>query len=90
LTAEESYQLVTTDDTGKDKVASIIYYKDIGSRRDLTVAESDVEFAGATDSTKSVYRAKAVTNIRKLVTEGYVKINRTSLDVNIQTEKASL
>jgi len=90
LTAEEAYQLVTTDDTGKDKVASIIYYKDIGSRRDLTVAQSDVEFAGATDSTKQVYRAKAVTNIRKLVTEGYVKINRTSLDVNIQTEKASL
>ena len=50
LTAEESYQLVTTDDTGKDKVASILYYKDIGSRRDLTVAQSDVEFAGATDS----------------------------------------
>ena len=90
LTAEESYQLVTTDDTGKDKVASILYYKDIGSRRDLTVAQSDVEFAGATDSTKAVYQAKAVTNIRKLVTEGYLRINRTSLDVNIQTEKASL
>ena len=90
LTAEESYQLVTTDDTGKDKVASILYYKDIGSRRDLTVSQSDVEFAGATESTKAVYQAKAVTNIRKLVTEGYVRINRTSLDVNIQTEKASL
>ena len=90
FTAEEAYQLITNDDTAKDKVASIIYYKDIGSRRDLTVAESDVEFAGSTETTKSVYRAKTVTNIRKLVTEGYVRINRTSLDVNIQTEKASL
>jgi hypothetical protein len=56
----------------------------------LTVAESDVEFTNASDSVKTVYRSKAVTNVRKLVTEGYLKINRTSQDVSISVEKASL
>ena len=71
-------------------MAAGLYYKDIGSRKNLTVAESDVEFENASTSVKTVYRSKATTNIRKLVTEGYLKIERTSKSVSISVEKASL
>lgn len=90
LTAEESFNLISTDDTIKDEIAAGIYYKDIGSRKDLTVAESDVEYAGSSTTTKTVYRNKAITDIRRLVTEGYLKIDRTSQNVSIATEKAAL
>jgi hypothetical protein len=90
LTADESYKLVTTNDTIKDEIAAGVYYKDIGSRKGLTVAESDVEYTGASDNVKTVYRAKAITNVRKLVTEGYIKINRQTQDVSITAEKAGL
>lgn len=90
LTADESFKLVSNDTTVKDEVAAGLYYKDIGSRKNLTVAESDVEFENASTTVKTVYRSKAVTNVRKLVTEGYIKINRTSQDVSISVEKASL
>ena len=90
FTADESFKLVNNDANVKDEVAAGLYYKDIGSRKNLTVAESDVEFENASDSVKTVYRSKAVTNVRKLVTEGHLKINRTSQDVSISVEKASL
>ncbi|MBC8435625.1 MAG: hypothetical protein H8D84_01430 [Proteobacteria bacterium] len=90
LTADEAYNLVTTDSNVKDEIASGIYYKDIGSRKGLTVAESDVEYTASGDTIKNVYRSKAITNIRKLITEGYMKINRTTQDVSIATEKAVL
>ncbi len=90
LTADEAYKLVTTNDSIKDEIAAGIYYKDIGSRKNLTVAESDVEYAGSIDSVKNVYKSKAVTNIRKLVTEGYIKIGRANQNVSITTEKANL
>ena len=90
LTADESFKLVNNDDNVKDEVAAGLYYKDIGSRKNLTVAESDVEFENASDNVKTVYRSKALTNIRKLVTEGYLRINRTSQDVSISVEKATL
>jgi len=90
LTAEESFNLISTDETLKDEIAAGIYYKDIGSRRDLTVAESDIEYAGANTTTKTVYRNKAITDVRKLVTEGYIKIDRTTQNVSVATEKASL
>ena len=67
-----------------------IYYKDIGSRKGLTIAESDVEYTGSTATAKTVYRNKAITDIRKLVTEGYIKINRDTQNVSITTEKANL
>ena len=73
FTADESFKLVNNDANVKDEVAAGLYYKDIGSRKNLTVAESDVEFENASDSVKTVYRSKAVTNVRKLVTEGYLK-----------------
>ena len=90
LTADEAYNLVNTNETVRDKIAATIYFRDIGSRKDLTVAQNDVEYEGSTDTTKAVYRAKVLTDIRKLVTEGYIRIERDSQDVNIVVEKASL
>ena len=90
LGADESYNLVTTDSNVRDEIAAGIYYKDIGSRKGLTIAESDVEYTASTDTTKTVYRNKAITDIRKLVTEGYIKINRETQDVSIATEKVGL
>ena len=90
LTADESFNLISNDETIKDEIAAGIYYKDIGSRKGLTVAESDIEYAGASTTTKTVYRNKAITDIRKLITEGYIKIDRTSQNVSIATEKAAL
>jgi len=90
FTADEAYNLVTTDANVRDAIAAGIYYKDIGSRKGLTIAESDVEYTASTDTAKTVYRSKAITNIRKLVTEGYIKINRETQNVSIATEKAGL
>ena len=72
------------------KIAAAIYYKDIGSRKGLTIAESDVEYEASSDSVKTVYTNKAITNVRKLVTEGYIKIDRESQDVEIATEQGAL
>ena len=90
LTADEAYTLVTTDTNIRDEIAAGIYYKDIGSRKGLTIAESDIEYSASTDTAKTVYRNKAITDIRKLVTEGYIKIDRHTQDVSIATEKATL
>ena len=56
----------------------------------MTVAQSDIEFESSSDSVKNVYTSKAITDIRELVTEGYIKIERQNLDVEIATEKALL
>ncbi len=90
LTPDESYNMVLTNETLKDEIAAGIYYKDIGSRKNLTVAESDLEYSNATATTKTVYRNKVITDIRKLVNEGYVKIARENQDVAIVTEKANI
>ena len=90
LGADESYNLVTNNTEARDQVASGIYYKDIGSRKGLTVAESDIEYEASIDSVKNVYTSKVFTDVRKLVTEGYLKINRTTQDVAVATEKAAL
>ena len=90
LTAEESYNLVTTNETIKDEIASGIYFKDIGSRKGLTIAASNIEYSNATSNVKTVYRSKAVTDVRKLVNDGYIKISRDSQDVNVVIEKAAL
>ena len=90
LTADESFNLVSNDTDIRDEIAAGLYYKDIGSRKSLTVAESDVEYTGSSDNVKTVYTNKAITDIRKLVTEGYIKINRQTQNVEIATEKASL
>ena len=90
LTPDEAFNLVNNNATVKDEVAAGIYFKDIGSRKNLTVAQSDVEYANASATVKSVYQNKAITNVRKLVTEGYLKISRQTLNVNIETEKANI
>ena len=90
LTSEEAYQLVSTDSTVKDEIAAGIYFKDIGSRKGSTISASNVEYANATDNVKTVYRSKAITDIRKLVTEGYIKIERSTNDVSIAVEKATV
>ena len=54
------------------------------------MAESDVEYTGSSDNVQTVYTSKVITDIRKLVTEGYIKIDRQTLDVEVATEKASL
>jgi len=90
LTANEAYNLVTTNDKIKDIIAGHIYYKDIGSRTGQTVAQSDVAYKNSQDTTKRVYRNKAITDIRKLVTNGFIKIDRSTQDITVNIEKANL
>ena len=90
LGASEAYNLVITDTVIKNEIASYLYYRDIGSRTGKTRAESDVDYAGSSATTKIVYGNKAITDIQKLVTEGYIKINRSSQNVEIATEKVGL
>jgi hypothetical protein len=90
LGADESFNLISNDTTIRGEIAAALYYRDIGSRKGLTVAESDVEYAGSSTAVQNVYTNKAITDIRKLVTEGYIKIDRATQDVAIATEKATL
>ena len=90
LSSAEATNLVNTNENVRNAVASSLYFKDIGSRKGLTPAESDIEYANAGDSVKNVYSSKAVTDVNKLVVEGYIKIDRNSNDVAIENEKASI
>ena len=89
LGPDEVYKLITNDTDARDEVAAGIYFKDIGSRKGLTPAESNIEYQASSDRIKNVYSNKAITDIRKLVTEGYIKVARGGTqDVEIATEKA--
>ena len=90
LGADESFNLVSNNSSVRDEIAAGIYYKDIGSRKGLTIAQSNVEYEGSASNIKNVYTSKAITNIRKLVTEGYIKIERQSQNVEIAVEKATI
>jgi len=90
LGADESFNLVSNNTNVRDEIAASIYYKDIGSRNGLTVAQSNIEYEGSSDTVKNVYTNKAITDVRKLVTEGYIKVERQTQDVAIATEKATL
>ena len=90
LGPDESFNLVSNNDSVKEEIAASIYFKDIGSRKGLTIAQSNVEYEASADSVKNVYTSKVITDIRKLVTEGYIKIERQTLDVEVATEKANL
>jgi hypothetical protein len=90
LGPNESFNLVSSDPNIREEIAAGIYHKDIGSRKGLTVAESNIEFEASSDAVKNVYTNKVITDIRKLVTEGYIKISRQSLDVEVATEKANI
>jgi hypothetical protein len=71
-------------------VASGIYYKLVGSRKGLTIAQSDIEYTASGTSAKGVYRSRALTDIAKLVTEGFIRINRVTNEVSIVAERARL
>jgi len=90
LGPDEVFKLISSDSGAKDEIAASLYFKDIGSRKGLTPAESNIEYEAASDSIKNVYTSKAITDVRKLVTEGYVKVPRQSQNVEIATEKAIL
>jgi hypothetical protein len=90
LGADESFNLISNDTTIRDEIAAALYYRDIGSRKGLTPAESNVEYAASSTAVQNVYTNKAITDIRKLVTEGDIKIDRATQDVAIATEKAAL
>jgi hypothetical protein len=88
--ADESFNLVSNNENVRDEIAAALYFKDIGSRKGLTIAQSNLEYEASSDNIKNVYTSKAISDVRKLVTEGYIKIERQSQDVEIATEKAAL
>jgi hypothetical protein len=90
LSPTESVNLVTTNTVARDRVASALYYQQVGSRNGQTIAQSDVSYAALTDNEKSVYRDKTTTQIASLVANGYIKINRTTQNVSITAEKANI
>jgi len=90
LGADESFNLVSNDANVRDEIAAAIYFRDIGSRKGLTIAQSNLEYESSADNIKNVYTSKAITDVRKLVTEGYIKIERQTQDVEIATEKATI
>ena len=88
--ADESFNLVSNDENVRDEIAASLYFKDIGSRKGLTIAQSNLEYEASSDNVKNVYTSKSISDVRKLVTEGYIKVGRQSQDVEIATEKAAL
>ncbi len=90
LSASESFNLVENNAAARDKVAAGIYYKQVGSRKGLTLNQSEVEYTAAADNVKNIYRNRALTDTTKLVGDGFIKINRAGNEVNIVAEKARL
>ena len=90
LGADESFNLVSNDANVRDEIAAALYFRDIGSRKGLTIAQSNIEYQASSTNVKNVYESKAITDVRKLVTEGYIKIERQTQDVEIATEKATI
>ena len=90
LSPTESFNLVETNLVAKDKVAAGIYYKQVGSRKGMSINQSDVEYTAAPDSVKKIYRSRALTDTTKLVNDGFIKIDRTNNTVNIVAERAAL
>jgi len=90
LSPTEAFNLLQTNLSARDRVAAGIYYQQNGSRKGLSIAQSDVEFTSSSVSVKNVYRNRALSDITKLVNEGYIKINRTTNEVSIIAEKAGL
>ena len=88
LTATESFNLVQNNALARDKIAVGIYYKNVGSRKGLTIAESEVEFIASNDSVKNIYRSRVLSDTTKLVNDGFIKIERATNDVNINAERA--
>lgn len=87
LSPTESFNFLQNNLQARDKVASSLYYKLNGSRRGLSIAESDVEYASLNNASKNIYRSRALTDVTKLVNEGYIKISRENFEVGIEAEK---
>lgn len=90
LSPTESFNLLQNNEVARDKVAASLYYKTVGSRKGLSINESEIEYTASSDSIKNIYRSRALTDTTKLVTEGYLQINRATNQVNLNAEKASL
>lgn len=90
LSPSESFNVVSNNSTIKDEIAAGIYYKQIGSRQGQSVAESDIAYAALTEQQKNVYRSRVLTDINKLVTEGFIKIDRATTDVTVIAERANI
>jgi len=90
LSPTESFNLIENNLSARDQVAAGIYYKLVGSRKGLTIAQSDIEYTASSTSAKSVYRSRALTDVAKLVTEGFIRINRVTNEVAIVAERARL
>jgi hypothetical protein len=90
LSPTEAFNLLQTNLSARDRVAAGIYYQRNGSRNGLSIAQSDVEFASSSVAVKNIYRNRALSDITRLVNEGYIKINRTTNEVSIVAEKAGL
>ena len=58
LGPDEVYNLVTNNNSVRDEIAAGIYYKDIGSRKGITIAESNIEYEASSDNIKNVYTSK--------------------------------
>jgi hypothetical protein len=90
LSPTESFNLVQSNLVARDKVAAGIYYKQVGSRKGLTISQSEVEYTAATNDVKKIYRSRALTDTTKLVSDGFIKINRAGNEVAIVAERAGL
>jgi hypothetical protein len=90
LSPTESFNLVESNLVARDKVAAGIYYKLVGSRKGLTISQSEVEYTAATNDVKKIYRSRALTDTAKLVSDGFIKINRAGNEVAIVAERAGL
>ena len=90
LSPTESFNLVQSNLVARDKVAAGIYYKQVGSRKGLTISQSEVEYTAATNDVKKIYRSRTLTDTTKLVSDGFIKINRAGNEVAIVAERAGL
>jgi len=90
LSPTESFNLIQSNLVARDKVAAGIYYKQVGSRKGLTISQSEVEYTAASNDVKKIYRSRALTDTTQLVSDGFIKINRTGNEVAIVAERAGL
>jgi len=90
LSPTESFNLVETNLVAQDKVAAGIYYKQVGSRKGLTISQSEIEYTAASNDVKKIYRSRTLTDTTKLVNDGFLRISRAGNEVAIVAERAGL
>ena len=67
-----------------------MYYQQVGSRNNITIAESDIAYAALSNIAKDVYRNQVNTKVNNLVATGYLKISRNTQNVSITAEKVNV